>query len=59
MSWTEIGRLTIPRYRALLRAWSRIPPLPVLLAASLGLKPGSGGQDFTAFYTALTGKPPP
>lgn len=39
--WTlsEVGELTLPRLRALSKAWKSVPPMPTLLAAFMGIKP--------------------
>lgn len=31
--------MTIPRVKALMRHWEKTPPLPVMIAAYLGIKP--------------------
>jgi len=38
-TWEEVGRLTLPRLRALYRHWRRHPPVHLLLAAKWGLVP--------------------
>jgi len=38
-TWDEVGRLTIPRLKALMSYWHRHPPVHLLVAAYLGYKP--------------------
>jgi len=42
-TWDEVGRLTLPRIRALMNYWAKHPPTHVLVAAYLGFK-GGGTQ---------------
>ena len=39
-SWAEVGQLTIPRFKALLRFWQQHPPVHRMVAAYMGIKPG-------------------
>lgn len=39
-TWDYIEEcMTIPRVKALMRHWEKTPPLPVMIAAYLGIKP--------------------
>ena len=59
-TWDQVGRLTVPRFKALAREWRKTPPLNRLMAAALGLRSGESSRaDLTGFVRAMTGKPPP
>lgn len=61
-TWAEVGRLTLPRYRALRRYWDHHPPAHLLLAAWLsspqaegqGADGQSADQDFQTFFQELS-----
>lgn len=39
-AWDDVARqFTVPRYRALWRYWADHPPVPLMIAAYLGIKP--------------------
>jgi hypothetical protein len=58
-----VGRLTLPRFKALADHWRRHPPTHRLLAAWLGVEAESKAkpakQDFDSFFKELTGQMPP
>lgn len=50
-TWDEVGRLTLPRYRALYRRFKDHPPVHWMVAAYLGIKPKTE-MDLASFYEA-------
>ena len=42
-TWDQVGQLTIPRLKALMRYWGEHPPAHILLAAYIGYKPPAKG----------------
>jgi len=59
-TWDQVGRLTVPRFKALARAWQKSPPLNRLLAAALGLRAGDPPRgDLAGLVRAMTGASPP
>ena len=58
-TWDQVGRLTVPRFKALARAWRTAPPLNRLLAAALGWRAAAPQGDLAAFVQAMTGRAPP
>jgi len=63
-TWAEVGRLTVPRYEALYRAFRRHPPVAWMVASYLGVKtedeggPVMNAEDFAAFIQATGGRLP-
>jgi hypothetical protein len=59
-TWDQVGRLTVPRFKALARQWRKTPPLNRLLAAALGLRASDQPRgDLAGFVRAMTGAAPP
>ena len=59
-TWDEVGRLTIPRLRALMRYWEQHPPVHLLVAAYLGFKPSGAptSREAAADIAALASDAP-
>ena len=56
-----MDHLTLPRYLALSRYWSDHPPIHLMVAAYLGIKPRpkQSETDAAEFFQAVTGMLPP
>jgi hypothetical protein len=61
-TWDEVGRLTLPRLKALMRYWEAHPPVHLLVASYLGYKaPGVGGvanREAAAEISAMAAEAP-
>jgi len=58
-TWDEVGKLTIPRLKALMRYWAKHPPVHILVAAYMGYKPGDQpSQAASADLDAMVSEAP-